>query len=155
MLYLGMRVVEVHRPMASPFVLVARWTTSMPLRRERSSASLDFNSYAWLQYYTLQISTGMQKSASRPIVHEECASGRESVQEQTGELFRAAGVACAQVYYFSKFSVKPANKSFSTVKNDYQINFENRWEVAALCLKRHAEQALSQLEYGRHAVAVS
>lgn len=32
-----------------------------------------------------------------------------------------------QVYYFSNFTVKPANKQYVTVRNDYQINFDGRW----------------------------
>lgn len=31
-----------------------------------------------------------------------------------------------QVYYFSNFSVKPANKQYTTVRNDYQLNFDSR-----------------------------
>lgn len=31
-----------------------------------------------------------------------------------------------QVYYFSKFQVKPANKQYATVKNDYELHFDNR-----------------------------
>jgi hypothetical protein len=31
------------------------------------------------------------------------------------------------VYYFSNFTVKPANKQYVTVRNDYQINFDGRW----------------------------
>ena len=29
-----------------------------------------------------------------------------------------------QVYYFSKGKVKPANRNFSGVRNDYTINFD-------------------------------
>lgn len=36
-----------------------------------------------------------------------------------------------KVYYFSNFVVKPANKQFATVRNDYQITFDARW---ALCV---------------------
>jgi hypothetical protein len=32
----------------------------------------------------------------------------------------------AQVYYFSKFSVKVANKQYATVRNDYELHFDNR-----------------------------
>ena len=36
-------------------------------------------------------------------------------------------VGCVlQVYYFSKFQVKPANKQYATVKNDYELHFDNR-----------------------------
>lgn len=31
-----------------------------------------------------------------------------------------------QVYYFSNFTVRPANKQYATVKNDYEINFDGR-----------------------------
>eukprot|EP00878_Enallax_costatus_P039208 GHUV01044768.1.p1 GENE.GHUV01044768.1~~GHUV01044768.1.p1 ORF type:complete len:587 (+),score=180.53 GHUV01044768.1:1086-2846(+) len=34
-----------------------------------------------------------------------------------------------KVYYFSKFQVKPANKQYATVKNDYELHFDNRTEV--------------------------
>lgn len=34
-----------------------------------------------------------------------------------------------KVYYFTNFSVKPANKQYATVRNDYQLNFDSRTEV--------------------------
>lgn len=34
--------------------------------------------------------------------------------------------AWLQVYYFTNFSVKVANKQYTSVRNDYQINFETR-----------------------------
>ena len=33
--------------------------------------------------------------------------------------------AALQVYYFSRGKVKPANRNFSTVRNDYTINLDN------------------------------
>ena len=35
------------------------------------------------------------------------------------------GYAVPQVYYFSRGKVKPANRNFSTVRNDYTINLDN------------------------------
>uniref|UniRef100_A0A383VJ14 Replication protein A subunit n=1 Tax=Tetradesmus obliquus TaxID=3088 RepID=A0A383VJ14_TETOB len=34
-----------------------------------------------------------------------------------------------KVYYFSKFQVKVANKQYATVRNDYELHFDNRTEV--------------------------
>eukprot|EP00775_Hariotina_reticulata_P004646 gene4646-4898_t len=34
-----------------------------------------------------------------------------------------------KVYYFSNFTVRPANKHYATVKNDYEISFDGRTEV--------------------------
>ena len=38
-------------------------------------------------------------------------------------------MSCAdsQVYYFSKGKVKPANRVYSGVRNDYTINFDREW----------------------------
>lgn len=38
-----------------------------------------------------------------------------------------------QVYYFSKFSVKVANKQYATVRNDYELHFDNRCGAKAAC----------------------
>lgn len=43
-----------------------------------------------------------------------------------------------QVYYFSRGKVKPANRNFSTVRNDYTINLDNgcglpAYRQAGLC----------------------
>lgn len=42
------------------------------------------------------------------------------------EVLNAAVARIAQVYYFTNFSVKPANKQYATVRNDYQLNFDSR-----------------------------
>jgi len=42
------------------------------------------------------------------------------------EVLYAAVALAAQVYYFTNFSVKPANKQYATVRNDYQLNFDSR-----------------------------
>lgn len=31
-----------------------------------------------------------------------------------------------KVYYFSRFSVKPANRSYSNIRNDYEAHFDTR-----------------------------
>ncbi len=42
-----------------------------------------------------------------------------------------------QVYYFSKFTVKPANKQYATVKNDYELHFDNRQAISVLAAPVH------------------
>jgi hypothetical protein len=42
-----------------------------------------------------------------------------------------------QVYYFSKFSVKVANKQYATVRNDYELHFDNRCvacKISVVCV---------------------
>ena len=49
-----------------------------------------------------------------------------------------------QVYYFSRGKVKPANRNFSTVRNDYTINLDNGcalpdFQQAGLCSPLESE----------------
>jgi hypothetical protein len=43
------------------------------------------------------------------------------------------------VYYFSKFSVKVANKQYATVRNDYELHFDNR---CVTCLHNGSDQLM-------------
>lgn len=53
--------------------------------------------------------------------------------------------AVLQVYYFSRGKVKPANRNFSTVRNDYTINLDNGCALPDL-VDRPAFAALSSTE---------
>ena len=46
--------------------------------------------------------------------------------------------AMLQVYYFSRGKVKPANRNFSTVRNDYTINLDNGCALPAYCRRTFA-----------------
>lgn len=52
-------------------------------------------------------------------------------------------MACGQVYYFSKGKVKPANRNFAGVRNDYTINFDR--EYAAQMSELHVVWMLDLL----------
>ncbi|CAD7702509.1 unnamed protein product [Ostreobium quekettii] len=53
-----------------------------------------------------------------------------------------------KVYYFSKFTVKPANKNYATVNNDYSLNFGPRSEVV-LCEDQDTTNMKEQLQATR------
>lgn len=58
---------------------------------------------------------------------------------------RCASAASMQVYLISKGRVKPANRSFSTARNDYTIDFSNECAATQILAKRPSRSAESEI----------
>lgn len=65
-------------------------------------------------------------------------SGRilQSIGGESGELCRVFLILHPQVYFISKAQIKLARKQYSTVKNDYEISFDNNTQIELVSLIR-------------------
>lgn len=79
---------------------------------------------------------GRQQQPVAPVLSSMRLAGTHAVLTELAYglwLWLCAVFLQPQVYYFSKFQVKVANKQYATVRNDYELHFDNRCAACNCC----------------------
>lgn len=83
--------------------------------------------------YPVRTVKGDSKVMSLELVDDQGTPIQATMWRQAVDRF-ADGIGEERVYVFSRFTVKPSNRAYSTVKNDYEVHLDNRYVCANIGL---------------------